>query len=121
MSAAAFPVASRLGIVTMLGSGALLLGAYYFQYVVKLAPCELCYWQRYPHMVAVLTRRGTFFTLVYMVFGAFLFFAAPIPMLFTFFNLFVLLGVARYVLKERRARRALAKGGPARPVPEERG
>jgi disulfide bond formation protein DsbB len=53
MSAAALPVPSRLGIVAMLGSGALLLGAYYFQYVVKLPPCELCYWQRYPHMVAI--------------------------------------------------------------------
>ena len=54
MSAAAgLPVASRLGILAMLGSGALLLGAYYFQYVVKLSPCELCYWQRYPHMVAI--------------------------------------------------------------------
>jgi disulfide bond formation protein DsbB len=53
MSAAVLPVASRLGIVALLGSGALLLGAYFFQYVVELPPCELCYWQRYPHMVAI--------------------------------------------------------------------
>ena len=58
MSAAAFPVPSRLGILAMLGSGALLLGAYYFQYVEKLPPCELCYWQRYPHMAAVAAGLG---------------------------------------------------------------
>jgi disulfide bond formation protein DsbB len=44
---------SRLGLVALLGSGALLAGAYYFQYIVGLAPCEMCYWQRYPHMVAI--------------------------------------------------------------------
>jgi len=59
-AAAGLPVASRLGIVAMLGSGALLLGAYYFQYVVKLPPCELCYWQRYPHMVAIAAGVGAF-------------------------------------------------------------
>ena len=32
----------------------LLGGAYYFQYVVGLAPCEMCLWQRYPHMLAIL-------------------------------------------------------------------
>jgi disulfide bond formation protein DsbB len=61
-AAASFPVASRLGIVTVLGSGALLLGAYYFQYVVKLPPCELCYWQRYPHMVAIAAGVGAIAT-----------------------------------------------------------
>jgi disulfide bond formation protein DsbB len=54
----ALPVPSVLGIVALLGSGALLLGAYYFQYVVKLPPCELCYWQRYPHMVVVAAGLG---------------------------------------------------------------
>ena len=48
-----FPVPSRLGLLAALGSGALLGGAYYFQYIVGLAPCEMCYWQRYPHMVAI--------------------------------------------------------------------
>lgn len=36
------------------GSGALLLGALYFQYVVGLFPCVLCIWQRWPHLVAVI-------------------------------------------------------------------
>ncbi|GGH17867.1 dihydroneopterin aldolase [Cribrihabitans marinus] len=36
------------------GSAALLLGAWGFQYLGGLAPCKLCYWQRYPHAVAAL-------------------------------------------------------------------
>ena len=47
------PLPSKLGLLAALGSGALLGGAYYFQYVVGLAPCEMCYWQRWPHMVAI--------------------------------------------------------------------
>lgn len=35
------------------GSAALLAGAYAFQYIGGLAPCHLCWLQRYPHMVAV--------------------------------------------------------------------
>lgn len=53
MSAAVLPVPSRLGLLAALGSGALLGGALYFQYVMGLAPCEMCHWQRWPHMVAV--------------------------------------------------------------------
>ena len=48
------PFATRLGLAAAIGSIALLGGAYYFQYVVGLAPCDLCLWQRYPHMVAIL-------------------------------------------------------------------
>lgn len=47
------PFPSKIGLLAFLGSGALLGGAYYFQYVVGLAPCDLCFWQRYPHMVAI--------------------------------------------------------------------
>ncbi len=32
---------------------ALLAGAYLSQYVGGLYPCEMCWWQRYPHMAAV--------------------------------------------------------------------
>ena len=35
------------------GSAALLLGALAFQYLGGLAPCTLCIWQRWPHLVAV--------------------------------------------------------------------
>ena len=47
------PLPSQLGLLAALGSGALLGGAYYFQYVAGLPPCDLCYLQRWPHMVAV--------------------------------------------------------------------
>lgn len=36
------------------GSLALLLGAFGFQYIGGLAPCQLCLWQRWPHAAAVL-------------------------------------------------------------------
>ena len=37
----------------MAGSAALLLGAFGFQYLVGLAPCPLCIWQRWPHAAAI--------------------------------------------------------------------
>jgi disulfide bond formation protein DsbB len=52
-SPSTLPVPSQLGLAALLGSAALLGGAYYFQYVEGLAPCDVCYWQRYPHMVVV--------------------------------------------------------------------
>ena len=36
------------------GSAALLLGALGFQYIGEMPPCKLCYWQRYPHVAAVI-------------------------------------------------------------------
>ena len=36
-----------------LGSAALLAGAFAFQYLGGLAPCQLCLWQRWPHAAAV--------------------------------------------------------------------
>jgi disulfide bond formation protein DsbB len=47
------PLPSQLGLLAVLGSGALLAGALYFQYVVGLAPCEMCHWQRWPHIAAI--------------------------------------------------------------------
>lgn len=35
------------------GSLALLLGAWGFQYIGGLAPCQMCLWQRWPHIGAV--------------------------------------------------------------------
>ena len=32
---------------------ALLLGAYVFHYGFGLPPCEMCWWQRYPHFAAI--------------------------------------------------------------------
>lgn len=37
-----------------LGSAAMLLAAFGFQYLGGLAPCQLCLWQRWPHAAAVL-------------------------------------------------------------------
>ncbi|MBE1284632.1 MAG: disulfide bond formation protein B [Rhodobacteraceae bacterium] len=44
---------NTLVILAMAGSAALLLGALGFQYIGGMAPCEMCYWQRYPHAAAV--------------------------------------------------------------------
>lgn len=35
------------------GSAALLLAAFLFQHWGGMAPCKLCIWQRYPHVIAV--------------------------------------------------------------------
>lgn len=35
------------------GSAALLIAALGFQYLGGLPPCKLCYWQRYPHVAAI--------------------------------------------------------------------
>lgn len=43
----------QASVLAALGSLALLLGAYGFQYIGGLAPCHLCWLQRYPHMAAV--------------------------------------------------------------------
>jgi CDP-diacylglycerol---serine O-phosphatidyltransferase len=64
---------------------------------------------RYVHAVSLLTRKGSFFLLVYLVFAAFLLFAAPIPVLFAGFLGFVLVGWIRHVLfPRRRAEAAVA-------------
>lgn len=41
--------AAAVGLI----SAGLLAGAHYFQYVEHLLPCELCYWQRFPHFALV--------------------------------------------------------------------
>jgi disulfide bond formation protein DsbB len=46
-------VVIRFSRLALLGSLALLAGAYAFQYLGGLAPCTLCVWQRYPHVTAV--------------------------------------------------------------------
>ena len=41
-------------LVATLGSVALLGGAFAFQYIGGLAPCQLCLYQRWPHAAAIL-------------------------------------------------------------------
>jgi disulfide bond formation protein DsbB len=40
-------------LIVAAGSAATLIGAYVFQYIVKIPPCPLCLEQRIPHYVAV--------------------------------------------------------------------
>lgn len=44
----------QLFLLATLGSLALLLGAFAFQYIGGLPPCKLCIWQRWPHAAAIL-------------------------------------------------------------------
>ncbi len=39
--------------LVLAGSAALLGGALAFQYLGGLAPCEMCLWQRWPHLAAI--------------------------------------------------------------------
>lgn len=43
----------RLVFAAAFGSLAVYLGALWFQYIGEMAPCKMCYWQRYPHIAAV--------------------------------------------------------------------
>ena len=45
---------TMLTLIATLGSVALLGGAFAFQYLGGLAPCQLCLWQRWPHAAAIL-------------------------------------------------------------------
>lgn len=45
--------ARMLALLAGLGSAAMLGGALFFQYAMGMAPCQLCIWQRWPHLVAL--------------------------------------------------------------------
>ncbi len=45
---------ARAGQLLFALSGALLLGALWFQFVMKLPPCTMCFWQRYAHIAVLL-------------------------------------------------------------------
>ena len=48
------PISQRLGLIIAGGiSATLLVGAFLFQYVGGLAPCNLCIWQRWPHLAVI--------------------------------------------------------------------
>jgi disulfide bond formation protein DsbB len=44
---------SAANALTAGASGSLLLGAIAFQHLMGLIPCEMCMWQRWPHLAAV--------------------------------------------------------------------
>jgi disulfide bond formation protein DsbB len=58
----------KVALLAGLFSVAMMIGVYFFQYVVKVLPCEMCYWQRWPHDAAIIAGLG----------GAALFFAGVI-------------------------------------------
>ena len=47
-------------MLAIMGSAVLLLAALGFQYLADMAPCKMCYWQRYPHIAAILLGFGFF-------------------------------------------------------------
>jgi disulfide bond formation protein DsbB len=66
MASAARPASAPLGfaaparLLAMLVPLALLGGALGSQYLGGLHPCEMCYWQRWPHAAAILLAGGAF-------------------------------------------------------------
>ena len=44
-------------LITLAGFSSVLviLGAYAFEFIGGFLPCKLCYWQRYPHFLVILT------------------------------------------------------------------
>jgi disulfide bond formation protein DsbB len=46
--------AERIAILAGLVALALILGALCFQYLGNLPPCEMCHWQRWPHIAAAI-------------------------------------------------------------------
>ena len=46
--------AKQLITIAGISSMAVILTAYYFEYIEGLFPCKLCYWQRYPHFMNML-------------------------------------------------------------------
>ena len=57
---AAMPVRAPAQIMLALGalSLALLLGALGFQYIAGIWPCEVCHWQRWPHIASAVVGLG---------------------------------------------------------------
>lgn len=47
------PKAKGARLLAVLAPAALLGGAYIAQYAFGLPPCEMCWWQRYPHFAAL--------------------------------------------------------------------
>ncbi|MET0137608.1 MAG: disulfide bond formation protein B [Sphingobium sp.] len=65
VTAAAMPVGagrasplSRARLIAILVPNALLGGAIAFQYLGGLSPCQMCYWQRWPHLAAIVLALG---------------------------------------------------------------
>jgi len=57
----------KTALIAGLGSAAMLLGALYFQYVMDLAPCKMCIWQRWPHGIAIVLGLIAYFMPIRMI------------------------------------------------------
>lgn len=53
---------TRARVLALLIPSGLLGGALFSQYVGGLYPCEMCYWQRWPHAAAILLAISAFFS-----------------------------------------------------------
>lgn len=51
----------KIAILAATGAAGMLLGAFAFQYIGGLAPCEMCIWQRWPHGIAAALGAVIFF------------------------------------------------------------
>jgi len=49
---------NKVALLAGLFSVAMIIGVYFFQYVMLVLPCEMCYWQRWPHDAAIVTGLG---------------------------------------------------------------
>jgi len=56
------PRLKQARLLALLVPSGLLGGALFSQYVGGLYPCEMCYWQRWPHAAAILLAIGAYFT-----------------------------------------------------------
>jgi disulfide bond formation protein DsbB len=45
---------AQLTTAAFLGSAGLMLAALAFQHIGGMAPCKMCIWQRYPHVIAII-------------------------------------------------------------------
>jgi len=48
----------KVALLVGIFSVAMIIGVYFFQYVMLVLPCEMCYWQRWPHDAAIVTGLG---------------------------------------------------------------
>lgn len=44
----------KAALMAAAGSAGLMIGALIFQYVFGMAPCKMCIWQRWPHVIAII-------------------------------------------------------------------
>lgn len=60
----------QVQFLALAGSAGLLLGALAFEYIGGMAPCALCIWQRWPHVVALVAGAGLVLPGPWAVIGA---------------------------------------------------